>query len=118
MFAKLLALILVVGVTATVLLVVRQQRLETAHEMSLIHQRLISQERTLWELRAAIGERCRSDDVRRMMDAAALEWDAITGQQAAPPAPLAPVVPPPDDAAPRNAPGPKIAARDGEGLGG
>lgn len=58
MFAKLLTIILAFGIVACVLLVNRQQRIETAHEMSEIHQRLAEHDRTVWQLRAEIARRC------------------------------------------------------------
>ena len=39
MFGKLLFIIMVVGATACALLVIRQQRIDTFHEMSAVHQR-------------------------------------------------------------------------------
>lgn len=77
MFAKLMLIITAVGATACALLVIRQQRIDTFHEMSRIHQRLLGHERTLWELRAGIAERCRPAQVRLSVNQVGGEWESI-----------------------------------------
>ena len=77
MFAKLLFIIVAVGATSCALLVIRQQRIDTFHEMSLIHQRLLGHERTLWELRSDIAERCRPSQVRLVMNQMGGTWVPI-----------------------------------------
>jgi hypothetical protein len=77
MFAKLMLIILAVGATACALLVIRQQRIDTFHEISLIHQRLLTHERTLWELRGEIAERCRPSQVRVVMNQLGGDWVPI-----------------------------------------
>lgn len=77
MFAKLLFIITVVAATACWLLVIRQQRIDTFHEMSRIHERLLDQERTLWELRSQIAERCRPSQVRLAMTQIGGEWTPL-----------------------------------------
>ena len=74
MFAKLLLAILVTAATASMLLVSRQVRLETAHEMARLHTRLAESQRGLWELRGRIAERCRPDRLRRAMDQLGGDW--------------------------------------------
>ena len=64
---KLFIIIVTVGAIACSLLVIRQQRIDTFHEMSLIHHRLLAHERTLWELRSEIAQRCRPSQVRLVM---------------------------------------------------
>jgi hypothetical protein len=77
MFAKLLFIILVLGATACALLVIRQQRFDTVHEMSVIHQRLLGHERTLCELRSEIAKRCRPNQVRLAMNELGGTWVPI-----------------------------------------
>lgn len=86
MFPKLLIIILFVGATACALLVIRQQRIDTFHEISVVHHRLLAHERTLWELRGEIAERCRPSQVRLVMNRIAGEWSPIP---AGPPNPQA-----------------------------
>lgn len=77
MFAKSLVIILTLGATACALLVIRQQRIDTVHEMSVIHQRLLGHERTLWELRSEIAKRCRPSQVRLAMNQMGGTWVPI-----------------------------------------
>jgi hypothetical protein len=77
MFAKLLLIITAVGATACALLVIRQQRIDTFHEMSQIHQRLLGHERTLWQLRTEIAQRCRPTQVRLVMNRMNVNWVPI-----------------------------------------
>jgi hypothetical protein len=77
MFLKLLLIILVAGATANALLVIRQQRIDTFHEISVIHQRLLGHERTLWEMREEIAQRCRPSQVRLVMNRLGGSWDPI-----------------------------------------
>lgn len=80
MFAKLLAIITVIGATACALLVIRQQRIDTFHEISLMHQRLLGHERTLWQVRSEIAERCRPSQVRLVMNRIGGEWSPIPAE--------------------------------------
>jgi hypothetical protein len=77
MFLKLFMIIVVVGALACALLVIRQQRIEAAHEMSLIHRRLTEGEQTLWKLRSEVAVACRPDVVQRMVKRHGGEWMAI-----------------------------------------
>jgi len=86
MFAKLMIIIVAVGAVACALLVIRQQRIDTFHEMSQIHQRLLGHERTLWELRAGIAQRCRPSQVRLAVNQLGGEWASIPAR----PVPLRP----------------------------
>ncbi len=74
MFVKMLFIIMFVGATGCALLVIRQQRIDTFHEMSQIHQRLLGHERTLWELRSEIAKRCRPSRVRLAMNEMGGTW--------------------------------------------
>ncbi len=87
MFTKLIAIVLALGATACMLLVVRQQRLETAHEMSAIHQRLMECDHSLLTLRIEIATACRPDQLRSAMSEISGGWMAVeTGRPAAAPA--------------------------------
>ena len=74
MFAKLLFIVIAVGAVACALLVIRQQRIDTFHEITQTHRRLSEHERTLWEMRAEIAERCRPAQVRLAMNNLGLDW--------------------------------------------
>lgn len=84
MFPKLLLIIIVVGATASALLVIRQQRIDTFHEISLIHHRLLMHERTLWEMRGEIAQRCRPSQVRLVMNQIGGEWVPIPAPRSQP----------------------------------
>jgi hypothetical protein len=74
MFAKLLFIIIAAGAVSCALLVIRQQRIDTFHEMTRVHGRLLEHERTLWQMRAEIAERCRPSQVRLAMKGLENEW--------------------------------------------
>lgn len=77
MFPKLLVIILVAGATAAMLLVNRQQRIDTAHDISVLHQRLLNQEQTLWRLQRDLAERIRPERVREYKEKLGGAWVAI-----------------------------------------
>lgn len=77
MFAKLLFIITIVGALACALLVIRQQRIDTFHEISKTHQRLLDHERTLWQMRSEIASRCRPQQVRLAMNQLGGEWTPL-----------------------------------------
>jgi hypothetical protein len=81
MFAKLLFAMVVAGAVACALLVNRQQRIDTAHEMSLVHGRLLLHQRTLWELQGEIARRCRPAEVRDAMAGLDCAWVAMPRDQ-------------------------------------
>lgn len=83
MFYKLLAITLGFGLTAAMLLVIRQQRIDIAHEMARTHQRLIEYQTQLWRLRADVVRRCRPEDVREAVEQSEHTWQ----QMPLPPAP-------------------------------
>ena len=84
MFAKLLLIILATGAAGCVLLVNRQQRLDTAAEISHLHGRLLEAERSLWNLRSEIAADCQLSQLRSAMGRLSDAWTPI--QQASPPA--------------------------------
>ena len=62
---------------ACALLVICQQRIDTFHEISLIHRRLLKHDRTLWELRSEIAHRCRPSQVRLVVHQLGDNWQPI-----------------------------------------
>ncbi|HVZ93613.1 MAG TPA: hypothetical protein VG797_03800 [Phycisphaerales bacterium] len=82
MFAKLAALILMLGLTASGMLVIRQQRLQAVSEMTSSTERAANFDRALWRVRVKISRAITPAKVRQM--AAALgpmkpieaEWGA------------------------------------------
>jgi hypothetical protein len=77
MFAKLLIIIVAIGAAACALLVVRQQRVELAHDVAMTHNRLLQHESALWDLRTEIAARVRPGDVRLLVDRMGGEWSPI-----------------------------------------
>ncbi len=77
MFAKIVALVIGIGVLACGVLVQRQQRYELARDISRAHWRMLEQERTLWTLRAEIARRTRPEEVRAAVDRLDRRWRAI-----------------------------------------
>ena len=77
MFAKLLLIILITGATACILLVNRQQRIETANEIAHIHGRLLEHDQALWTMRNELAARCQPDEVRLAIATLADGWCPI-----------------------------------------
>ncbi len=77
MFAKLLSIVIAVCAVACSLLVIRQQRIDTFHDMTQVHGRLLEHERTLWQMRAEIAERCRPSQVRLGMNGLKIDWSPL-----------------------------------------
>jgi len=77
MFSKLLLIILAAGAIAAALLVNRQHRIDTAHEIAGVHQRLTTQEQKLWRMEAEIAQRLRPEEVRRKLAAMGGVWIAL-----------------------------------------
>lgn len=65
MFAKLAAVIVSMGLVACILLAVRQQRVQAAHEMADVQRRVMEHDRTLWHLRAEIAARVTPGQVEK-----------------------------------------------------
>ena len=80
MLGKLLVIILAAAATAAMLLALRQQRIDTAHEMSLVYQQMLQHERSLWLLQSEIAYRCRPEEVRHMMEQLSEQWKTIPDQ--------------------------------------
>ena len=77
MFGKIVFIILALGATACALLVIRQQRIELAHEMSQVHQRLIEHEQTEWRMRSEIASRTRPDHIREAIERTEVAWKSM-----------------------------------------
>lgn len=77
MFPKLLLIILVAGAIAAALLVNRQHRIDTAHEITVLHERLTAKEQTLWRLETEIARRLRPEAIRRQLERMGGEWVAL-----------------------------------------
>ncbi len=77
MFLKLLTIIVTIVLTACALLIMRQQRLETVHEMQMMHRQLLEQETTLWLLRSRISDHCQPQRVQEMLDRINEAWEPI-----------------------------------------
>lgn len=84
MFLKLLLIIITIGGTASSLLVMRQQKVETIHDISGAYHRLRENERTLWMLQVEIARRSHPEELRRRLIDLDLNWQSIP---AAPPGP-------------------------------
>jgi len=63
-FGKLVFLIVSVGIIAGVLLVNRQLRIQSAHELADAQRRVAEHDRTLWRLRAEIASRVTPERVQ------------------------------------------------------
>jgi len=63
-FGKLVFLIVSVGIIAGVLLVNRQLRIQSAHELANAQRRVAEHDRTLWRLRAEIASRVTPERVQ------------------------------------------------------
>lgn len=77
MFGKLVFIILTLGATACALLVIRQQRIELAHEMSEVHQRMIEHEQTEWRFRSELAALTRPEHIREAMDRTEIAWKSM-----------------------------------------
>ncbi|MGI9014353.1 MAG: hypothetical protein ACR2GY_08905 [Phycisphaerales bacterium] len=96
MFAKLLVIVLSLGICGCWLLSLRQERLAITHEIALSHRRVIEQERNVWRMRAEIARRCSPAHLKLMRDAIAADWSPLErslptlfnpGPNAGPPSP-------------------------------
>jgi hypothetical protein len=84
MFLKTAVIILTLCATALCLVVLRQQRIDTVHEMSLVHRRLNGHEAALWKLRDRIAGECRPQRIRQRLDESGIEWAPIPTDAPAP----------------------------------
>jgi len=77
MLAKVLAILISAAAIAAALLVNRQQRIDTFHDISSAHQRMIDHQRDLWQLRCEVAHACRPAEVRIAMNQLDMQWAAI-----------------------------------------
>ncbi len=75
MLAKLIVTILMIGVTAGSLLVMRQERIDAAHDMAVLHAQKVSVERQLCGLRLMVHEQLNHDDLWSLIR----QYEAETG---------------------------------------
>ncbi len=69
MIVKIVFLAIAAAATGASLLSVRQQRVQAAHEMAALHERLETKEEALSKLRLAIAERLTPRDIQRLIAA-------------------------------------------------
>ena len=67
MFGKLLIIIVAFGLTSAKLLVLRQQRLDEAHRISMLHQQILEREAELWRVRGDIARLTHPAAVRDLL---------------------------------------------------
>lgn len=84
MFGKLLLIIIGIALTAIALVVMRQQRIDTHHEIAETYDRLRDHERTLWELKSRIAHATRPEEVERLMMELDEQWATIPETNARP----------------------------------
>lgn len=63
MFPKLALLIVCIGLCACVMLGIRQQRIQAAHELGQLQRKVVEHDRVLWRLRLEIASRTTPDRV-------------------------------------------------------
>jgi len=86
-FAKIVALILSLGIIACALLAVRQARVQAFHELTQTRLRIRTQDEQLWKLRAAIAARVIPEHVHEMA-ASISELKPVVGDGGPRPGPL------------------------------
>ncbi len=84
MFGKLLLIIIVMGASACVLLVNRQQRIDTAHRTAEIHQEILRQRQQCWAIRCDIAFESQPERVRAALAEIGGEWSPIVIPEPAP----------------------------------
>jgi len=77
MFYKMAFIILCIGAIGIGLLALRQQKIETIHDISLAYRHQREAEQTLWALQAELARRCRTDELRRRLEELNLDWHKI-----------------------------------------
>lgn len=68
MHLKTCFLVLALGATACGLLVIRQQRIQAAHDLASVSRRIDKLERTRWEMRIAIARATTPDHVEALAE--------------------------------------------------
>jgi hypothetical protein len=77
MLQKLIVIITALGATSAALLVNRQQRIEAAHEMAVLHSRLHDHHQVLWRMECEIASRCRPERLRHAMEQTNVVWSPL-----------------------------------------
>lgn len=93
MFAKLIVVILSLGVIACVLLTVRQQRMQAVHELANVQREVARLDRTLAHLRLEVAERITPERVAEMAKSIGAELRPIGVPEPAPAPPAPPASP-------------------------
>lgn len=89
MFAKLILVILSLGVIACVLLTVRQQRMQAVHDLANVQREVARMDRTLAHLRLEVAQRITPERVAEMAESIGVPLRPIGVPEPAP----APAVP-------------------------
>ena len=74
MFANILMIIVVMGANSCVLLVNRQQRIDTTHDTARLHQEILRQQQRCWELRRDIAVESQPDRIRAALGEISGQW--------------------------------------------
>ncbi len=90
MFGKSIAIVVALGVMATILLAFRQQRFELAARISRAHWRILEQEREIGRARAGVASAIRPDALRKAIAESSMKWRPIPHRLDAPNAPSQP----------------------------
>lgn len=90
MFGKSLAILLGLGIMATVLLATRQKRYEVAAHISRTHWRLMEQQRDLLRARANVAAKVRPNSIRMALNSMKQQWQPIPHRLDAPAPPTQP----------------------------
>lgn len=77
MFAKVVSIVIALGLTACAVLVQRQQRYELAKGISQTHWRILQQERDLLSLRKQVARATGPNELRRRVARLESDWRAI-----------------------------------------
>lgn len=77
MFAKLLTLILGLGLMAGLLLVNRQRRYEIVGERVLLHSQIEQLKRQVQELKVRVADTTQSTEIQVLVDSIDKEWHSI-----------------------------------------
>jgi len=67
MFGKILLIIITFGLTSAQLLVLRHERLNEAHRISMLHQRILERETELWRIRGDVARMSHPAAVRDLL---------------------------------------------------
>lgn len=81
MFAKLLTLIIIAGLTALALLLTRQAQIDTVHDITKLHHRIQQQRHAAWSLRNEIANACRPSVIEKLRALTPDQWVDLTTPQ-------------------------------------